>query len=158
MAATEVIYARVPAALKEAADTYASEHGKTLTGAIADLVDRGLTAVSDERSVAEMEANLASMRATVVKAEADLQAAKAQLTALATLAHRADRRVGACPNCGKPITGRDLVDAGECRRCHQALSKLIVPESPTSPLDQRELLILLGALGAVLAVAYLASK
>ena len=41
--ASEVIYARVPTALKEAADAYASQHGKTLTGAVADLLDRTVT-------------------------------------------------------------------------------------------------------------------
>ena len=60
---TEVIYARVPVPLKEAADAYASQRGKTLTGAVVDLLDRGLAAVSDERSVAQLEANLAQVTA-----------------------------------------------------------------------------------------------
>jgi hypothetical protein len=43
---TAVIYARVPVALKEAVDLYASQHGKTITGAAVDLLRRGLTAAS----------------------------------------------------------------------------------------------------------------
>src|SRR5437016_5520491 len=156
--ATEVIYARVPAPVKAAADAYASQHGKTLAGAIADLLERGLGAASDERSVRELQVNLAYVKAEKARVEADLAAARAQLATLSTLAHQADRKVGTCPSCQKPVTGRDLLEVRECPHCHQTLSDLIVPDQGTSTLDQRELLILVGALGAVLAVAYLASK
>jgi hypothetical protein len=47
-----VIYPPVPVTLKEAADSYASQHGKTLTSAVVDLLERGLTAASSERSIA----------------------------------------------------------------------------------------------------------
>jgi hypothetical protein len=155
---TEVIYARVPAALKEAADAYASEHGKTLTGAVAELLDRGLGAVSDERSIGQLEASLARVKAEKAEAEAELQAATTQLAALKALAQRASRKVGDCPNCHGPITGYDLLATGQCRSCNQTLSGLIVPERTAPTLDQRELLVLVGALGAVLAIAYIASK
>ena len=155
---TEVIYARVPTALKEAADAYASQHGKTLTGAVADLLDRGLNAASDERSIGELETNLARVTAQKAEAEANLQAATTQLAALNALAQRASRRVGTCPNCNEQITGHDLLGTGQCMACGQTLSGLIAP-GPTAPtLDQRELLVLVGALGAVLAIAYIASK
>jgi hypothetical protein len=155
---TEVIYARVPAALKEAADAYAGQHGKTLTRAVVDLLDRGLNAVSDERSVEELTANLARVTAEKAEVDVQLQAARAQLATLGTFAQRAGQRVGACPGCKKPITGHDLLAVGRCRHCGGTLSQLIVPDSGSSTLDQRELLILVGALGAVLAVAYLSSK
>jgi hypothetical protein len=155
---TEVIYARVPTALKEAADAYASEHGKTLTGAVADLLDRGLNAASDERSIAELETSLARVRAQKAEAEASLRAATTQLAALSALAQRASRKVGTCPSCKEQITGHDLLGTGQCNACGNALSGLIAPE-PTAPtLDQRELLVLVGALGAVLAIAYITSK
>jgi hypothetical protein len=156
--ATEVIYARVPAPLKAAADAYASQHGKTLAGAVADLMERGLGAVSDERSVRELQVNLAYAKAEKARVEADLVAAQTQLATLGNLAHQADRRVGTCPHCGKSVTGRDLLEVRECPHCHQTLSDLILPAQSTSSLDQRELLMLVGALGAVFAVAYLASK
>jgi hypothetical protein len=44
---TQVIYARVPEALKDAADLYANERGTTLTSAVVDLLGRGLAAFSD---------------------------------------------------------------------------------------------------------------
>jgi hypothetical protein len=156
--ATEVIYARVPTALKEAADAYASQHGKTLTGAVAELLDRGLNSVSDERSIGHLEANLARVSAEKAEAETSLQAATTQLAALGALAQRAGQRVGSCPNCGQEITGHDLLATGQCRSCHQTLSDLIVPERSAPSIDQRELLVLVGALGAVLAIAYIASK
>lgn len=55
--------------------SYASDHGKILTGAVADLLDRGLNAASDERSIGELEANLARVKAAKAEAEAELQAA-----------------------------------------------------------------------------------
>lgn len=155
---TEVIYARVPAALKEAADEYASQHGKTLTGAVAELLDRGLNAASDERSIGELEANLARVTAEKGEAEAELQAASTQLAALNALARRASRKVGTCPKCGRQITGHDLLGIGQCQECGQTLAGLIAPEPASPSLDQRELLVLVGALGAVLAIAYIAAK
>jgi hypothetical protein len=155
---TEVIYARVPTALKEAADAYANQSGKTLTGAVVDLLDRGLSAVSNERSISELETNLTRVTTEKARVEADLHTAQAQLATLGTFADRAAQRVGDCPGCKKPITGHDLLAVGQCPSCRTPLSNLIVPESGASSLDQRELLILVGALGAVLAVAYLSSK
>jgi hypothetical protein len=149
--AHDVIYARVPAALKEAADAYASQQGTTLTAAVVDLLDRGLAAATDDRSVEELEANLAT-------ATSRLHAAEAQLATLSAFAERADHRIGACPHCGKEITGRDLLAVGNCPHCRKPLSELIVPNTDKTTLDQREALMLVGALGAVLAVAYLASK
>ena len=155
---SQVIYARVPSAINKATHAYATERGKTLTGAVADLLDRGLSAVSDERSVRELRASLASATEEKAKVDADLQVARAQLAALVPLAQRAGRRLGSCPKCSKPITGHDLLSAGECPSCHETLSNLIVSEQTAPTVDQRELMILVGALGAVLAVAYLSSK
>jgi hypothetical protein len=155
---TEVIYARVPAALKEAADEYASQHGKTLTGAVVDLLDRGLVAVTDERSVRDLEANLARVTAEKARAEADLRTAETQLAALGTLADRAKRSVGRCPHCSAQVTGHDLLAVGQCPQCGQPLSELTAAQPAGPALDQREVLMLMGTLGAVLAIAYLASK
>ena len=151
-------YARVPAELKEAADAYASQRGKTLTGAVVELLDRGLNAETEERSVAEPEANLATVTAQKAQAEAELQTAKARLAAVDAFAKRARRDLGTCPKCKGKISGADLLASGQCPSCSYALASLIAPESATPTLDQRELLILVGALGAVLGIAYLASK
>ena len=155
---TEVIYARVPTALKGAADDYANQRGKTLTGAVVDLLGRGLSAATDERSVRDLEVNLARVSAEKAKIEADLRAAETQLAALASFAERARRSMGSCPSCSAPVTGFDLLTAGQCSQCGQSLSELVVPLRAGPALDQREVLMLMGALGAVLAIAYLASK
>jgi hypothetical protein len=157
---SEVIYARVPDTLKAAADEYANHRGTTLTSAVVDLLERGLSAVSDAPSVATLETALAETRAAKAQAEADLNATRAELTAFTAFAQRAQRPIGTCPNlaCNRPINGHDLFGGGSCPGCGQALSNLIVPANGSSSLDQREVLMLLGALGAVLAVAYLASK
>ena len=145
----EVIYARVPTALKEAADAYARRRGTTMTSAVIDLLHRGLSAV-DSNPVRHLETELAEVTSR-------LRAAEGQLATLTAFADRASRRVGACPACGQEITGRDLLAVGCCGRCAAPLSGLLVPDGGETTLDQREALLLVGALGSVLAVAYLAA-
>ena len=89
--ATDVVYARVPKKLKDAVDVYASEKGKTLTGAVVDLLDRGLIAATDERSIVALEKNLAEVSAQRDRAVADSQVAQAELNALKTFGQRAAR-------------------------------------------------------------------
>jgi len=148
--AQDVIYARVPTTLKEAVDAYASNQGTSLAAGVVDLLDRGLAAAKGV-SIKELEANLANTNAR-------LQAAEAQLATLSAFTERASHRIGTCPYCSKEITGRDLLAVGNCPHCRKPLSELIVPNGGKNSLDQREALMLVGALGAVLAVAYLASK
>jgi len=157
---SQVIYARVPEALKDVAEAYATERGATLTGAVVELLERGLAAASDEHSVAELQANLARVTAEKAQIEAALKSATNELAVLRTFAQRAGLTVGTCPNkeCRLDISGYDLLGAGQCRHCGRALTSLIAPASSTSTLDQRELMLLLGALGAVLAIGYLASQ
>jgi hypothetical protein len=102
--------------------------------------------------------NLARVTAEKTRIEAELRAAETQLAALGTLAERARRNVGKCPHCAAPVTGHDLLAEGHCTRCGNQLSEFVVPQGPDQALDQREVLMLMGALGAVLAIAYLASK
>ena len=158
MSSTEVIYARVPAPLKEAADAYAGEHGTTLTAAVADLLDRGLSRVSEERGLAELQARLSRLTVEKAETEAELKTARSQVAALGTFAQQASRRIGTCPACKQQITGHDLLVTGACRQCGHALSGLIAPEHSGSAIDQRELMILVGALGVLLGIAYLATK
>lgn len=157
---TEVIYARVPAPTKEAADAYAGQRGVTLTAAVVDLLDRGLASISNERSIAELEINLQRARAEKQSAQAALHVMSTELGALRALAQRAARPMGTCPSkpCAQPITGLDLLASGQCHSCGQPLAALIAPSVPSSSIDERELLMLVGALGAVLGIAYLSSK
>ncbi|GAA3201766.1 hypothetical protein ACFO1B_06455 [Dactylosporangium siamense] len=156
---SETIYARVPTAMKEAIDTYATERGTKLTSAVVDLLGRGLEAVADEKSINDLLANLARTTAEKADVEAELVTARAQLATLSTFADRAGQRVGTCPSCSKPITGADLFAVTRCPACKQPLTELLAPKAgAVSTLDQREMLLLVGALGAVLAIAYLSTK
>ena len=152
---TQVIYARVPDTLKEAADLYASEQGVTLTAAVVDLLERGLAAVTDERSIADLEHQLVRVTGEKAQAEADLKVAANELTGLRSFAQRATQtQVGKCPKCSQPISGYDLLGTGQCGHCAQSLLDLLAPVRETS-LDQREFGLLVGALGAALVGAVL---
>ncbi len=140
-----------------AAGTYADEHGTT--AAVADLLDRGLSQVSDERSIAELQASLSRMAAEKAGTGTELQTARAQVAALGAFAQQASRRIGTCLACKERITGHDLlVVTGACGRCGKTLSGLIAPAQTGSAIDQRELMILVGAVGVQLGIAYLASR
>jgi hypothetical protein len=156
--ATEVIYARVPKELKDAADEYARNRGATLTSAVVDLLDRGLSAVSDDQSVVELEKTVASLTADNARLDGELQGARMEVGALRNFTARASRKIGSCPGCTGEISGYDLLAAGRCPNCERGLSSLLVPDKTSANLDQRELLILVGALGALLGAAYLMSK
>lgn len=153
---SETIYARVPTAMKEAVDAYAEQRGTKLTAAVVDLLGRGLESVADEKSVDVLRNNLARAVAEKADAEAELVTARAQLATLGSFAARAGQRVGACPVCRKPITGGDLFGAVQCPACGKALTDLLAPK--TGAVDQRELLLFVGALSAVLGIAYLSTK
>jgi hypothetical protein len=125
---------------------------------VADLLDRGLSQVSDERAMAELRASRSRLAEEKAATEAELQTARAQVAALGTFAQQAGRRIGTCPACKQEITGHDLLVTGACRHCGQALSGLIAPSRTESAIDQRELMILVGAVGVLLGIAYLTSK
>lgn len=144
--------------LKEAADAFASQRRTTLTSAVAELLERGLTATSDEESIAALEQNVAQLATENTELRSELNAAASELSAVKNLATRAGRPVGSCPKCGKSISGYDLLASGHCPHCTQTLSNLLAPESRSTSLDQREFLILVGALGAVVGLALLAGK
>lgn len=157
---SQVIYARVPDQLKNAADVYADERGLTLTSAVVDLLQRGLAAVSDERSVMGLEARVAALTADKAQVEAQLLAARTELGTVQLLAQRASQVIGRCPNatCGQPITGYDLFAIGQCGQCAEGLAGLMTPGEQASTLNQREFMILVGAIGALVGVAILTSK
>ena len=70
---SQTIYARVPEQVKEATDSYAATSGLTLAGAVSDLLDRGLQAVSDASSVSELRQTVSDIRAEVEKLQEELQ-------------------------------------------------------------------------------------
>jgi hypothetical protein len=163
---TQVIYARVPEQLKEAADAYAAERGATLTSAVVDLLERGLSAVTDERSIAELQATVSQLDAARDKAEGRLHAAVAELGTLRALSERTQQSIGICPNarCLQPITGFDLLATAQCPHCGRRLTDLITLKTAPSigqqragGLNEKDAMLALGAVGAVVALLLLAS-
>lgn len=153
------IYIRMPADLKTAVDDHAKARGSTVTGAAVDLLGRGLQAVADEKSVADLQGALSRSVAEKAAAEAELVTARAQLATLGNFVDRAGQRVGTCPNCQQPISGADVFAASRCPACSQPLTELLAPKtSGAAGIDQRELLLFAGALGALIGVAYLSTK
>jgi hypothetical protein len=156
---SQTIYARVPDAIKDAAEAHAVANSVTLASAVSELLDRGLQAVADERSIAELERRAAEL---TVEVEALRQRDQAVSSAYQALAQRIAQPVGACSRCGGPVTGHDLLVVGRCPKpdCSASLSELLsrppstVAESKGG-LDDGEFKMLLGALGLALGIAYL---
>jgi hypothetical protein len=161
LAMSQTIYARVPDHIKEAADEYAGAQGTTLAGAVADLLDRGLQAAGNEKSVVELK-----QRATALAAEVERlqQRDNVVTSAYAALAQRIAQPVGACPVCGDRLSGRDLLVAGCCPNsaCGASVSGLLGgrPETQTSKggLDDGDVKLLLGALGLLLGIAFISQQ
>jgi hypothetical protein len=155
---TTVIYARVPETLKQATDDYAGDRGVTITTAVVELLERGLEANANARSVAELESKVTQLVAETAHLRRELHGAKSELQMLGALSQRTKQVVGTCPTCLQPITGYDLLAVGRCSKCGASLSALLAGKQRSTGLDQQEFLLLLGALGAVVGVALLASK
>ncbi|MBA3876469.1 MAG: hypothetical protein C0498_05960 [Anaerolinea sp.] len=163
---SEVIYARVPSELKAAADEYARENDRTTASALAVLIDRGLRTTSTirdlERRVVDLEGELAAARARAGEHEATivvlLEKQKTLESAYQALADRMGKGLGRCPACEGPVTGQDLLVSGRCPNaaCQKGLASLLV--SQPKGLDERELLLLIGALGLVLGIALMQTK
>lgn len=152
---SQVLYARVPDPLKTALDDYAEQQGVSLSSAVADLLQRGLAAAGEERSIASLEAKLAKASAEKTTLDAKLQIASGELTGLRSFANRAQATtVGSCPSCGGPITGLDLLGRGTCTSCERSLLDLVAPKTGPN-LDDRAFGAVVGALGVVLIAAIL---
>jgi len=159
---TEVIYARVPAELKGAVEEHAAGRSLTLAGAVSELLVRGVEAVHGAPSVATTEARvtelarelaearLAHQEETFRRQNAEQQHQLLQRAAQ-TWTTRANQPVGQCPSCTKVISGYDLFVSGQCPQCQHAVTSMLAP-GEKSGLDQKELLVLLGAVGILLGV------
>lgn len=155
---SQTIYARVPDHVKEATDAHAAASGTTLANAVADLLDRGLQAAADARSIDELEQRVVVLSSEVHRLR---QRDQAMSAAYQALAQRTAQPVGRCPACGNTVTGHDLLITGGCPHpgCGASLAPLLetgTDEKPTKgSLDDGEFKLLLGALGVALGIAYL---
>jgi len=166
---SQVIYARVSEDLKGAVDSYATEQGVTLTAAVSDLLAQGLEAVAEAPVVADLRRRYEVVSESLRQQETKVATARSELAALRGLTIRALQQVGVCPTCQEPITGYDLLSTGTCPKC---AAKLPTPWNSGTETDgssssslvrakglnDRDVLLLLGAVGAVVALAYLAGQ
>jgi hypothetical protein len=161
---SEVVYARLPEALKEALRAHASARGLTLTAALVELLEQGLEARAAEHSAAAQERELALARSELAETGGRLREAelrpqagreREQLSARSyqALAERARQELASCPRCREPVRGSDLLVSGHCPHCGKALSSLLTPVARAGGLEPGEYLALLGALGAVVGFA-----
>jgi hypothetical protein len=160
---SEVVYARVPDALKRVLKAHAAERGLSLTSALVGLLERGLEAIADERSLSELERKLAASTSELAETQAQLknvelgmQAARLRerrtARAYSAFAERARHELAPCPRCRKPLRGSDLLASGRCPHCNKPLTSLLVP-TRTANLDHNEYVALLGALGVLVGLA-----
>jgi hypothetical protein len=158
---SQTIYARVPDQIKDAADAYASTHGMSQAKAVADLLDRGLQAIADERSVASLEGKVSELTGEM---EVLRQRDQAASSAYRALAQRIAQPVGACPQCGEAISGYDLLVSGQCSQadCGAGLTSLLGSAAPGDSskgnLNDGDFKVLLGALGLLLGIAYVSQQ
>src|SRR5438045_8757935 len=67
---TDVIYARVPSELKQAAEDHATAKGFTLTAAVSELLGLGIEAVQNARSVRALQTRVATLEHELEDAKA----------------------------------------------------------------------------------------
>ncbi|MBA2615599.1 MAG: hypothetical protein H0U90_07450, partial [Actinobacteria bacterium] len=60
---------------------------------------------------------------------------------------------GQCPGCRKRVRGSDYLVSGRCPHCAKALTALLAPLPQIGAPERDEYLALLGALGALVALA-----
>lgn len=142
--------------MKEAIDAFAHERGTTLSAGIAELLERGLTATTDEASVKRLTLRLERARAKEADLDARLKTADAELRVVRALGNRAEQKIGTCPECNCEITGIDVFAKFKCPSKGHSLVSLIAPSAPQ--LSQRDTMLLFGALGAVMALALIAGR
>ncbi len=162
-----VIYARVSADLKRAVDDYAGRREVTLTSAVADLLSRGLEAVANGRSSAQLERSVADLQVELAKRERDLAQEKTRAAGVeereraltAAMQEWQAVRVGTCPwqGCGVAVTATDLVMRRGCRNGHP-LGHLLEQVAKVPGMDSNQLLIAIAVLGLVLVAVTMGRK
>ena len=151
---TPTVYARVTDELKEAVSEYASNEGMSLASAIADLLTRGLEAVSSDESVRTLETRTHQLQAEMSQVQ----------QAAAVMDGRLRQVLGSCA-CGTPLSGRDFLVTGCCPNCERGITNLLVgvaaSDDDLGRVYRSELAPFLAGVGtaaAVMALLFAASK
>lgn len=145
---TETIYVRVPEATKTAAKDYAETNGMTLTGAISELLERGLEAIEDADSISRLQSQLQAK-------DVELQEAAARVRGLQALA---TTPLGVCASCKAVITAEDVLVRSKCPNGHPLRAPAASNKPTGSGLDDNQALILIGAVGLLLGALALSNS
>jgi len=146
---TESLYLRTSPALREDAERFGEERGLTLSSGLAVLVERGLEAVSNDKSVATLERRVQKLsQELAVLSERDrnwravFDSLQGQLRTLA---------VGRCPACEQVVTAHDQFLARRCpwADCGNPLLQVLPLPSPSEEVPPA-VAGLLGAIGGFL--------
>lgn len=162
------LYARITRDAKDAVDEYASSRDLTLAAAVQQLLDVGLKTERQRSEVDTLRTEIDRLRDQLGAIEQDRdretmrrERAEAEYQTLRSAAgvwsDRAAMSVGVCPGCKKPLTGDDLLVAGRCRHCGRSAAELLAPPK-ASGLDDKELMMVLGAAGLLLGLMAISSK
>src|SRR3954453_19113316 len=120
---TDVVYARIPTAVKEAVQGYVeSGRASTMAAAVSELLSLGLDATHNGRSIQNLQERVTVLEGELAQAKAEAyhenlrrQAAEQQAVvlqgAMKAWSDRAEQPVGTCPNpaCGKSVRGFDVL-------------------------------------------------
>ena len=162
------LYARITRDTKDAVDGYAAGRDLTLAGAVQQLLDVGLETERKRSEVHTLQSELDRLRDQLGAAEQDRdreamrrERAESEFQTLqnaaAVWSNRAAMNVGFCPGCKEPLTGEDLLVAGRCRHCGRSAAELLAPPK-ASGLDDKELMMVLGAAGLLLGLIAISGK
>jgi hypothetical protein len=151
---TEVIYSRVPAALKvRVAQRAAETKARSEAAAIADLLAAGLDAADLTDEVTELRIRVDDLGRRLAEETAARQRAEQRQAALESAVQawngRAVQHIAKCPTCHTDVTGADLIVAGTCPSCRSPLTPLLA-QPAAGGIDQKNVLMLLAAAGVVL--------
>lgn len=168
MANGSTLYLRIPTETKDAIEAHAHDQGYTLTTAAIELLQAGLQAEQDRRSVAAIGAELAELRQQNLDVQEALQREQSarinaehqqRILAQASSAWstRSQQIVGKCPRCKSPLRGHDVLVTGMCPKpgCGQGVGTGLA-EGPG--MEPKELLMVLGAAGLLLGLLVATSK
>jgi predicted Zn-ribbon and HTH transcriptional regulator len=140
------IYARVAEQIKDATDTYAAEHGMSLTAAVEDLLGRGLEAAGNEISTRAFETRTQELQNELARVH----------DAASTMESRLKQVLGRC-ECGHDLTGTDLLLTGLCPNCKRGVSSLLAGTvEGGSTLNRGDFAPFLAGIGVALALIVLA--
>lgn len=165
---TSALYARISPQTKASVLSFGDRQGLTLAAAVEHLLEVGLATESHHATEATFRREVETLQEQLSETERDRdretsrrERAEVELMGLQRAAgvwsDRAQIIVGICPGCGQALTGGDLLVAGRCRHCGRSAAELLAPPK-NSGLDDKELMMVLGAAGLLLGVIAIASK